>query len=530
MIRCPSRLMSAGTILLVLFVASTVSAEVKLAGIFTDHMVLQRDAKLPIWGWADDGEKVTVTVAGQTHQATTAKGRWQVQLEPLAAGGPHQLSVSGTNKITVKDILVGEVWLCSGQSNMAMPVSRALNFMAEQKTANHPQLRMFKVTQNAIPELQKDCGGQWHPCTPETVGTFSATAYFFGRKLHQELNVPVGLINTSWGGTDVAAWTSLKAQQAVPSIVPKLTAYNETIKQYDPKTAAARYEKTLTRWKERAAKAKAAGEPAPRRPRGPANPLTNQNRPANLYNGMIHPLVSFGIRGAIWYQGERNSKTISDGQLYGTQLKTLITDWRTRWGQGNFQFITVQLPNFKALQTSPIQTTGWVLVREGELKTLRLPNTGIAVTTDVGEANDIHPKNKQAVGLRLALWALGTTYDQEIVYSGPLFSSLQLKAARRNAKGVLRPGTITLNFVHVGDALKTTDGKPARGFAIAGEDQVFHQATATINDDGTVTVFNKKVTAPAAVRYNWADNPNGNLANSAGLPAAPFRTDGWKVQ
>lgn len=342
--------------------------------------------------------------------------------------------------------------------------------------------------------------------------------------------MPIGLINSSWGGTDVAAWTSLKAQREVPSIVPKLTAYDELVSKYDPKQAEAVYQKSLARWKERAARAKAAGTKAPRRPRGRANPVTNQNRPANLYNGMIHPLVSFAIRGAIWYQGERNSKTLADGQLYGTQLNTLITDWRTRWGQGDFAFITVQLPNFKAPTEHPVQTTGWVMVREGELQTLRLPNTGIAVTTDVGEANDIHPKNKQAVGLRLALWALGTTYGKEIVYSGPLFSSLQLKSARRNAKGVLRPGTITLNFLHVGEALKTSNGEPLGGFAIAGKDQVFLTANATINENGTVTVLNKKVPSPVAVRYNWSDNPEGNLVNSAGLPASPFRTDNWKVE
>ena len=529
MIRSTSRFLAAGTLCAFLFVASTVSGEVKLAGIFTDHMVLQRDAKLPIWGWGANGEKVTVTIADQTHQATTTQGRWQVELEPLAAGGPHELTVSGANKLAIKDILVGEVWLCSGQSNMAMTVARSQNFDTEKQSAKHPQIRMFTVTKNATPELQTDCQGNWQLCKPDTVGTFSATAYFFGRKLQQGLDVPVGLINSSWGGTDVAAWTSLKAQAAVPAIVPKLEAYNKNIASYDAKAAAARNEKALARWKAAAAKARAAGEKVPRRPRLQADPAVNQNRPANLYSGMIHPLVGYGIRGAIWYQGERNSKTISDGQLYGTQLNTLITDWRTRWGQGNFQFITVQLPNFKAPTDQPVQTTGWVMVRESELRTLRLPNTGIAITTDVGEANDIHPKNKQAVGLRLALWALGTTYEQDIAYSGPLFSSLQLKAARRNAKGVLRPGTLTLYFEHVGDALKTNDGKPVRGFAIAGEDQVFHHATATVNEDGTVTVLHKKVPVPVAVRYNWADNPKGNLINSAGLPAGPFRTDNWKV-
>ena len=530
MIRLRTRLLTAGTLSLIFCLVSSVSAEVKLAGVFSDHMVLQRDVSLPIWGWASEGEKVTVTVAGQTHEATVVKGRWQVQLKPLPVGGPHQLTVSGVNKVSIKDILIGEVWLCSGQSNMAMTVARSQNFEAEQKTAKYPNIRMFTVTKNATPELQTDCQGSWHVCQPDTVGNFSATAYFFGRKLQQELNVPVGLINSSWGGTDVAAWTSLKAQAAVPSIVPKLEAYNKTIASYDAKATDARNEKALARWKAAAAKARAAGEKIPRRPRLAADPAVNQNRPANLYSGMIHPLVGYGIRGAIWYQGERNSKTISDGQLYATQLKTLITDWRTRWGQGDFQFITVQLPNFKAAQKEPVQTTGWVAVRESELKTLRLANTGIAITTDVGEANDIHPKNKQAVGRRLALWALGTTYKQEIVYSGPLFSSLQLKAARRTAKGTLRPGSLTLYFEHVGDALKTSDGKNLRGFAIAGEDRVFHHAFAVINEDGTVTVMNKAVEKPAAVRYNWADNPNGNLVNSSDLPAGPFRTDGWKLE
>lgn len=529
MTRCRIRLLAFATLLQLLGYAFTASAEVKLATVFSDHMVLQRDAKLPVWGWAADGEKVTITIAGQSHEATATGGRWKVHLTPLPAGGPHQLAISGTNTVTVKDILVGEVWLCSGQSNMAMQVSRCKNFEQEQKAAHHPKIRMFTVTKNATHVHQEDCQGSWQLCAPETVGTFSGTAYFFGRKLHEELNVPVGLINSSWGGTDVAAWTSLKAQAAVPAIVPKLKAYDETIAAYDADATAARYDKAVARWKEAAAKAKAAGKAAPRRPRAPIDPAKNQNRPANLYSGMIHPLVGYGIRGAIWYQGERNSKTIADGQLYATQLKTLITDWRARWGQGDFQFITVQLPNYKASTTEPVQTTGWVMVRESELKSLRLANTGIAVTTDVGEANDIHPKNKQTVGHRLALWALGTTYDQEIVYSGPIFSSLQLKAARRTAKGTLRPGTLTLYFEHVGDALKTSDQKNLRGFAIAGEDRVFHKAFAVINDDGTITVMNKNVETPAAVRYNWADNPNGNLINSAGLPAAPFRTDGWKV-
>ena len=276
MTRCRIHLFVFATFLQVLCYAVTASAEVKLATVFSDHMVLQRDAKLPVWGWAADGEKVTVTIAGQSHDATATDGRWKVHFTPLSAGGPHQLTISGTNTVTVKVILVGEVWLCSGQSNMALAVSRCKNFEQGKKAAHHPKIRMFTVTKNATHVHQDDCQGSWHICAPETVGAFSGTAYFFGRKLHEELNVPVGLINSSWGGTDVAAWTSLKAQAAVPAIVPKPKAYDETIATYDADATAARYDKAVARWKEAAAKAKAAGKAAPRRPRAPIDPVKNQ--------------------------------------------------------------------------------------------------------------------------------------------------------------------------------------------------------------------------------------------------------------
>ncbi|MCA9141344.1 MAG: sialate O-acetylesterase [Planctomycetales bacterium] len=505
-------------------------AEVRLAGVFGDHMVLQREMAVPVWGWADPGESVAVTLGSQSKQTTAdASGKWMLKLDAMSAGGPFSLTASGSNKVTVSDVLVGEVWLCSGQSNMAMTVNRAKDFENEKQHANFPQIRHFKTNSHATPEPQADCSGSWSICTSDSVGGFSATAYCFGRKLYQELNVPIGLINSSWGGTDVAAWTSLPAQQAVDAIVPKLEAFDRTIAAFDPAQAKSTYEAALARWEKRAATAKKDGKPVPRRPQPVGDPRVNQNRPANLFNGMINPLIPYAIRGATWYQGERNSHSIADGVLYAAQLKALIGDWRSRWEQGDFQFLTVQLPNFHAPVDEPVQTTGWVMVRESEMQTLQLKNTGIAITTDVGEANDIHPKDKQTVGHRLALWALGTTYGQEIVYSGPLMSFSQYRTGTTNDAGKVTPGRVMVNFIHA-NGLKSSDGKPLRGFAVADEDRKFYPADAGIDKEtGLLVLSSKKVHTPVAARYNWADNPDGNLVNGAGLPAAPFRTDRWDV-
>ncbi len=506
-------------------------AEVKLAGVFGDHMVLQRECVVPIWGWAGANESVTVTFNGQSKHATAdANGKWMVRLDALAAGGPHTLTASGSSKVTVSDVLVGEVWLCSGQSNMAMTVNRAKDYEKEQQQADLPLIRHFKTAAHATPEVQSDCTGAWSVCSPDSVGGFTATGYFFGRKLHEELGVPIGLINSSWGGTDVAAWTSLSAQQAVKSIVPKLDAYDETVQAYDADAVKAKNEAALESWNKRVAAAKAAGKPVPRRPRPIGDPAVNQNRPANLFNGMINPLIPYAIRGATWYQGERNSKSIEDGILYSTQLNTLIGDWRSRWEQGDFPFLTVQLPNYKAKVDEPVQTTGWVMVRDSELKTLRLKNTGIAITTDVGEAKDIHPKDKQTVGKRLALWALGTTYDKDIVYSGPIMSFFQYRTGVTDDDGkLLRPGRVMVKFLHA-DGLKGSGGQDLRGFAVADEDKKFYPADARLDkESGMIVLSSKHVQTPVASRYNWADNPSGNLVNGAGLPAAPFRTDNWDL-
>lgn len=501
--------------LFLVFLVNAATADVTLPALFSDHMVLQQQASIPVWGWADAGEQVTVTLGDARQTATAgADGKWAVQLPACQPGGPLTLVAKGKNTVQVGDVLVGEVWLCSGQSNMAMTVNRAANYPEEQAAANHPQIRTFNVDRVTADTPQERCTGTWQVCAPETVGSFSATAYFFGRELHQQLNVPVGLINSSWGGTPVQAWTCLRAQQALPELQPILDTWNQQINAFDPEAAKTRYEKQLAAWQGQAKQAKQAGKTPPARPKAPVDPRVSPHRPASLYNGMIEPLAPYALRGAIWYQGESNAGSAFP-QLYGLQLATLIRNWRQRWGQGDFPFEWVQLPNFRAPQQASVETSGWVIVQEQMRKTLAVANTGMAITIDVGEANDIHPKNKQAVGKRLALWALGTTYGKSLVYSGPLYASMSAQ-----------DGKLAVRFEHVGEGLKAA-GDKLKGFAIAGEDRKFVYAEAKITGPDTVVVSSSEVAQPVAVRYGWAQNPDVNLVNSAGLPASPFRTDTW---
>ena len=446
-------------------------AELKLPAMFSDNMVLQMDSPVPVWGWAQAKDTVTVEFAGQTKSAKAdEKGKWSLKLSPLKANAePKTLVVSSSagKKLEIGNVLVGQVWLCSGQSNMAWPVSRAKNFKAEQAAAKYPQIRMLTVARRGAPAPTDNCGGHWAVCSPETVAGFSATAYFFGRKLHKELNVPVGLINSSVGGTAIELWTP---------------------------------------------KAKAT-PPAPKRPLSRRELRARRGRGGSggLYNGMIAPLAPYAIRGAIWYQGEANA---SRGGPYGKQLTTMIGAWRELWGQGDFPFLWVQLPNFRKPQTAPCEPDGWVSVQEGMFKALAIPNTGMAVTIDIGEAGNIHPGNKQDVGKRLALWALGTTYGKSGVYSGPLYTSMKIGGDK-----------IVLSFDHVGGGLQVRDNGELKGFAIAGANKKFVWARAKIVGD---TIEVTGVTAPKAVRYAWAPNPKCNLVNKEGLPASPFRTDDWK--
>jgi sialate O-acetylesterase len=496
-----------------LAVVAAAPADVKLPTVFSDHMVLQREMPLPVWGWAEPGEKVTVAIGEQSKTATAdAAGKWSLKLDPLKAGGPLTITVKGKNTIEIKDVLVGEVWLCSGQSNMAWTVASSANFDGEKAAANFSQIRMYTADRKPAQTPQTECKGDWKVCAPETVGGFSAAGYFFARELHKQLGVPIGMLHSSWGGTPVQAWTSTAAHKAVPELAPMVENLEKAIAAYDPEKAKQNFEKQLAKWKDDEAQAKAAGKQPPRRPQPPQEPGLSPHSPGRLYNGMIAPLAPYAMRGAIWYQGESNA---GNAPLYGLQLRTMIANWRSDWAQGDFPFISVQLPNFMAPQQKPSEQGGWPLIREQFVKTLAFPNTGIAVTIDVGEEKDIHPKNKQDVGKRLAMWALNKTYGKtDIAACGPLY-----KAMTKN------DGKIAVSFDHEGGGL-VCKGDKLKGFAIAGADKQFVWADAQIVGN-TVVVSSPNVKEPAAVRYAWANNPDCNLFSKAGLPASPFRTDDW---
>lgn len=483
------------------------SADVKLPAIFSDHMVLQRGVSASIWGAADPGERVTVAIAGKTQSVETgADGNWKLKLEPITGAGPHTLTVTGKNTLTIQDVLAGEVWLGSGQSNMAMAVNRAKDFGQEQAAATFPRIRMFTVARRAAREPQADCRGTWEVCTPETVGRFSATAYFFGRELHRKLGAPVGLINSSVGGTPIEAWTSLERQKELPELKPLLTAWDQRAAAYHPETALARYEKLRAAHPEAVKRARDAGKRAPRAPQRPVHPHDDTHAPATLFNGMIAPLAPYSIRGVLWYQGENNGRNEESGALYAAQLPLLVRDWRARWGRDDLPFAWVQLPNFRT------NASGWPLVREAMLKSLSLSNTGMTVNMDIGEENDIHPKNKQEIGRRLSLWARATVYGEKLTWSGPLAVS-----------GVARQGALAVRFQHADGGLAARDGE-LRGFELAGPDGKWRPAAAAV-EGGFVVVRSPEVPDPVAVRYSWAAYPDGNLVNKAGLPASPFRLD-----
>jgi sialate O-acetylesterase len=495
--------------------ATPTFADVRLPSLFSDHMVLQGGGATAVWGWADPAEKIEVEVADQVRTTEAdAAGKWMVRFEMLPGGKSTTLQVKGKNLLTVNDVQIGEVWLASGQSNMQMTVGGSHNGRAEVAAATFPEIRMFTVDRKAATAPQDDCGGKWIVCSPETAGGFSAAAYFFGREIHRTLKTPVGLINASWGGTTIEAWTSMDAQKNVAEIQPILRSWEQKVRApFDEKQAAAQYGKWMEVWEKQVAKANAEGRKPPPRPKQRIAPRLQSNHPANLFNGMIAPLIPYTIRGAIWYQGESNSGNNSPA-VYATQLPLLLTDWRTRWGQGDFPFAWVQLPNFRKRNPDPGAPSNWALMREVFLNALSVPNTGMAVTIDVGNESDIHPKYKQAVGRRLAFWALAKVYGKDIPWSGPL-----------SANHVIAGSEVIVSFNHADGGLEAKGG-PLRGFAIAGADRKWFHAHARI-EGNQVIASSPDVPAPVALRYAWADNPECNLHNSAGLPASPFRTDDW---
>ena len=497
-----------------LLLASAGFADVRLPAIFGDRMVLQQGIPAPVWGWAAAGERVTVSVADQSKTATAgADGRWRVALDPLKPGDPVEMIVAGKNTITLKDVLVGEVWIGSGQSNMFFPLEKAANGPREVADAAFPAIRLFSVKMTIADEPKDDTEGSWSPCTPETAKSFSAVAYFFGRELHRTLNVPVGLIHCSWGGSPAEAWTSRETLEGDADFRPILERWREAVE--DAAGCKATHERRLKEWKAAVEKAKAEKSQLPTEPAllGPKGPFPH-HQPVGLWNGMIRPVAPFAIRGAIWYQGETNGAR-GRGYQYRKLFPAMIGDWRRLWGEGDFPFLFVQLANFHDPDPGPVDSL-WAELREAQLLTLKAsPNTGMAVIIDIGDAQDIHPVNKQDVGKRLALSALTGTYGKSVVGSGPIYESMA-------AEG----GGIRLKFKHIGGGLEAKGG-PLKGFAVAGDDRKFVWAVAAI-DGGTVVVSSPNVPKPAAVRYAWADNPAGcNLYNQEGLPASPFRTDDW---
>jgi sialate O-acetylesterase len=488
---------------------SFATADIKLPAIFGDHMVLQQGQANPVWGWADAGEKVMVTIGDQEHSATAGDDRrWQVKLESLAVGGPHKLTVNGKNTVSLEDVLVGEVWICSGQSNMQWAVRQANDPDLETRTANFPNIRLITVPQVGTQEAQDDFDGEWSLCSPDTVGDFSAVGYFFGRQLHQSLNVPIGLIDNAWGGSACEAWVRRDLLDADDRYKPLLEKWANTEASYDHNKALAVFQERQQKWIDGGKKGN-----APRRPR---NPLAGQHRPANLYNGVLRPIIGYGIRGSIWYQGEANANR---AYQYRHLFPLMIQHWRDEWGQGDFPFYWVQLADFRDGSPDP-QESAWAELREAQTRTMsKLPNAGQAVIIDLGEAHDIHPKNKQDVAKRLARWALARDYGVEIAYKSPQYESMEMQDNK-----------IVLTFDtgdHDDGSLDTFDVRKPVGFAIAGEDKQFVWAKAKIVGRDKVEVWREDVSEPVAVRYAWADNPVCNLQNRAGLPATPFRTDDW---
>jgi sialate O-acetylesterase len=490
---------------------SAANADVRLPALVSDNMVLQQEVPANVWGWADPQEKVTVKLGAKTATAVAGvDGKWSAKLTGLTPGVAGDMTIAGKNTLTIKNVAVGEVWVASGQSNMEMVVKSAKDADAETKSADRPDIRMFTVARTWQLEPQEDCAGKWEICTPETVGHFSAVGYFFARRLNDDLKLPIGIIHSSVGGTPAQAWTPTEVLAADPDFQVFLQSW-ETTKANYPK-AKAEYDKALEKWKTDAEAAKTAGQPAPRPPQVPRGGDGNGS-PGGLYNGMIAPLLPYTIRGAIWYQGEANA---SNGKLYRKLFPAMIVSWREKWGIPEFPFLFVQLANFMAKTEEPGES-GWAELRDAQLATLELKNTGMAVAIDVGEEKDIHPKNKQEVGRRLALNALAIVYYREVEYASPRPLDAQvednkLRITLRNAEG-----------------MKTTDGAAPKGFAIAGEDRKFHWATAELSGDHII-LSSPEVPKPVAVRYAWANNPDVNLVNGAGLPVSPFRSDDWPAQ
>ncbi len=498
-------------LLALLFLCSPgLRAEVVLAAPFQDHAVLQRDKPLPVWGRAAPGERITVAFKGQSVGTTTgADGHWIVYLKPVPASAePAELTVTGTNTLTLRDVLVGEVWLASGQSNMEWFVVQSADAEKEIAAATHPLIREFKIPRTSVMEPADTATGRWSLCSPETVGRFSAVAYYFARNLHRQLGVPIGILNSTWGGTTVEVWTdrfTLKSTEAWTGIN---TRWEQGFAEFEERSRL--HPAEMAAWREAEEKARATKTPNPVPwPRAPIGPGTAYV-PAGLYNGMIAPLQPYALRGALWYQGESNWRRPDE---YAELFPAMIRAWRAQWNQGDFPFYFIQLANYQV----PDDPTGrgWAWLREAQTKALALPHTGMAVAIDIGDPKDIHPRDKQEVGRRLALLARTQVYDISGDASGPVFDSVQREGS-----------ALRVRFRHAADGL-TAGQRPPQALEIAGEDRRFHPATGRIERD-TLIVSAPEVPKPVAVRYAWSNHPGANLFGGTGLPVPPFRSDTWE--
>lgn len=479
----------------------SVKAQLQLPAMFSDNMVLQQGVPVTIWGWANEGDKVTVKFREHTVSATTHNLKWSVELRPLKAGGPDTLTISAkSGTVQLANVLVGEVWVCSGQSNMEFPLRGSFQSEADIAAATNTLIRLFRVPRAKLEAPTVLISSSWKECSPETAAAFSAVGYYFGRDLQTARKVPVGLIQSDWGGSPAEVWMSREALEINDR-------YRAEILEAGDK-AWNKYQANLVYYKVKKALAEKKGEEFKK------HPPSFGWRPTELYNGMIAPLIPYTIKGAIWYQGESNA---GRAEQYRSLFVDMIRNWRRDWGQTDFPFLCVQLAPFSKIEPEP-RGSDWAELREAQLLATKvLPNVGMAVITDVGDENDIHPKKKEPVGARLALAARGIAYGERIEYSGPIYRDMKVEH-----------GKIILRFDHVGKGLEVRDGE-LKGFAICGDDRKFVWAKAEILPDNTISVSSPEVANPVAVRYGWANCPVVNLWNKDGLPASPFRTDDFPM-
>ena len=544
--------------LLTALAAAAATADVVPAGLFSRGAVLQRDRRIPVWGAADSGERVTVTLRDQSAVTVAKAGKWSVVLPPIPAGGPYKLIITGHNRVVIPDLLIGDVYICGGESNMEWPLALAapeptavdapgsptsapprpdaprFNRSVRRRDRVDPvetqrasdtapttagmavqdsRLRLYVVPRGIALEPKAEVAGRWQECTPEAASGFSAVAYYFGRSLRRTFGVPIGLIQSAWSGSTAQAWTSRRALVSNPLLQPLALDYERDRMEY----SKARALFDTAREKVRALPVEASDVPAgtlpPPDPTRPPSDPTGRSSPTALYNAMIAPLLPYGIRGVIWYQGESN---VSTSYQYRTLFPALIADWRKAWGQGDFPFLFVQIAPFLRREEMP-QVSALAELRDAQLYASRtVPNTGMAVTVDLGDEQDIHPREKRAVGERLALLARALVYKQDVEASGPVYESVTTEG-----------GALILHFQHTAVGIEARGGG-LTGFTVAGEDGVFVPAAAVIRGDAVV-VSSQAVAKPVAARYGWADYPQGNLWNHAGLPASPFRTDSFPI-